>query len=67
MVVKCFFDRKRNCLVYEKARRGRNVEIIIEPTMSYPSPDWCPPCLAWQNLQEMKKLKKILEVEENGT
>jgi len=54
MVVKCFFRRNTNCLVYEKIRR-MDIKIIEEPDMDRPKPDWCIPCLLWQILQEMKK------------
>ncbi|GAI28713.1 unnamed protein product [marine sediment metagenome] len=64
MVVKCFFKRSMNCIVYVKRRDRGDSSIILEPDMSLPRPDWCVPCLAWQQLKELKeigdKLKQTL-------
>ena len=56
MVVKCFFKRSMNCIVYEKRRNLGDEKIILEPDMSLPRPEWCVSCLEWQSLKELKKL-----------
>lgn len=61
MVIKCFFKRSMNCIVYEKRRDSGDEKIIIEPDMSLPRPEWCVSCLEWQQLKEMKKIADRLE------
>lgn len=62
MVVKCFFKRSMNCIVYEKRRNiTKDADIILEPDMNQPKPAWCVSCLVWQQLKELKNIGDRLE------
>lgn len=52
---KCFFDKRMNCIVMEKMSKDNSTETLIIQRITKPQKDWCPSCILWQMLQEMKK------------
>jgi hypothetical protein len=55
MTEKCFFDRRKECLVMKKMIKLDQPSVTTQQVIRQPIPNWCPSCLLWQQLEEMKR------------
>jgi len=55
MTEKCFFDRRKECIVMKKMLKLESPTVITQKVIREPIPEWCPSCLLWQLLEEEKK------------